>query len=129
MSRLVSMSYVIHVSFHFFANSYGERGTAIISSVINRIFGSYPNTIAINPLPFKNFSAYVLVPYIAHRLIAEDLSCDLDEAYRVMIESGPLGAQLQYWREEDPVIDEIVYRNHQLGRRQKVRIPSVCESC
>jgi hypothetical protein len=119
------------VSNHFFFGStycyfysYGERGTAVISSVLNRLFNPITTTSnSIKPLSFNLYTSYILVPYVAHLLIAEDLGCPPEEAYNVMKESAVCGVQVHYWREDDPDIDDIVMNNQRLAHKGK---SSVC---
>ena len=77
---------------------------------------------AIKPLKYMAYAAYVLVPYVGHRLIAEDLSCSSEEAFEVMVKSRRVGTILHPLDDTDPDIDEVIIINNRLARRDKERV-------
>jgi len=116
-------------SFHYCrVYSYGEKGAAVIQSTIYRLFNPISTrSNAIDPLKFTDYIGYVLVPYVAHRLIAQDLTCTLKEAYTRMIESGDLGSEIHPLLDgEDPELEDIMEENTRLARKAqgKVRFPN-----
>jgi hypothetical protein len=74
------------------------------------------------------YAAYVLVPYVGHCLIAEDLSCSLEEAFEVMVKSRRVGTILHPLDDTDPDIDEVIIisngRGPALGREPRWAGPS-----
>jgi hypothetical protein len=105
-------------------HSYGEKGGAIITSTIHRLFG--PGTAmreAIKPLQFTVFCDYVLVPFVGHLLIAEDLGCSARKAFAIMHASGDTGDTLHPLLDENDEVDEIHARNMRLARKERA---SVC---
>ena len=67
-----------------------------------------PNRMAafVAPLNAMQFTMYILVPHIACRLIQQDLKCDMDKAYDIMIKSADVGASLHPVNPEDDDDDE-----------------------
>jgi hypothetical protein len=68
------------------------------------------------------YAAYVLVPYVGHRLIAEDLSCSAEEVYEVMVESRKVRTILHPLDDSDPDIDNTINMNNKMIRRDKERV-------
>ena len=58
-----------------------------------------PHSIA--PLSGTQFTQFILVPYVACKLIQEDLSCDIESAYKAMVDSADVGVSLYPADEED----------------------------
>jgi len=63
------------------------------------------------------FTTYVLVPFIAVHLIAQDLTCSIPGAYQEMIDSGDAGTTLQRQGDTDEELDSILKTNNQLARQ------------
>jgi hypothetical protein len=82
----------------------------------------YTRSEAIAPLKYMGYATYVLVPYVGHRLIAEDLSCSAEAAFEVMIESRRVGTVLHPLDDADPDVDEVIIINNKLARRDKERV-------
>lgn len=82
----------------------------------------YTKSEAIAPLKYMGYAAYVLVPYVGHRLIAEDLSCSAEEAYKVMVASRKVGTILHPMDDSDPDIDDAININNKMIRRDKQRV-------
>ena len=84
------------------------KGTVII---MHTLLGMYPqvttSTAAFYPLFYSYFITYVLIPYIAMELIGDNLKCNLEDAYRQMIKSGPVGSLLFADTDEDEELDSI----------------------
>jgi hypothetical protein len=76
----------------------------------------------LKPLSFTTYAAYVLVPYVGHLLIAEDLGITPEEAYKVMMESAATGAKLHVLRDDDEHFDDILRMNVQLALREKNKV-------
>ena len=68
------------------------------------------------------YAAYVLVPYVGYRLIAEDLSCSAEEAFKVMADSRRVGNILHPLDDADTEIDDAIMANNRLARRDKQRV-------
>jgi hypothetical protein len=66
---------------------------------------------AFAPLSLARFTECVLVPHIACRLIAEDLSCSLEDAYEEMLDSILTGQSLQPERDHDDELEYILDMN------------------
>lgn len=77
---------------------------------------------AIAPLIYTAYAAYVLVPYVAHLLIADDLSCTPEEAFEIMMEGGRIGEILHPQLEDDPEYWAIVEMNTTIARRDRKRV-------
>jgi hypothetical protein len=99
--------------------SYGFKGRVIIESTLLRLFGyDTPNT-AFAPLNTLQFSAYILVPFIGHKLIAQDLGCDEKAAYKHMIASADVGDGLHPEDDSDEDLQNILDRNMQVVRTER----------
>jgi hypothetical protein len=100
--------------------SYGPKGHAIIQSALLRLFR--PNktpTQTFAPLNLWHFTEYVLIPYVASRLIQEDLECSPADALSAMTKSGNVGAALH---PEDDESEEIGQSNAVLaGKEEKAQ--------
>ncbi|KAF8124444.1 nuclear condensing complex subunit [Boletus edulis] len=71
---------------------YGEQGSAIIHQTLFDLFPpSAFNMSLVEPLTLIEFIQLVLVPEVAIRLIAEDLSVNMDEALRTLHDSAKYG--------------------------------------
>jgi hypothetical protein len=78
---------------------------------------------AIEPLHFKAYTAYVLLPYIAHLLIMQDLSCTASEAYETMLESTEIGKRIHQMPDgDDPEIEALMLRNSSLGAKERAMV-------
>jgi hypothetical protein len=73
----------------------------IIQSALMRICDPNRMGAFVAPLNAMQFTMYILVPHIACRLIQQDLKCDMDKAYDVMIKSADVGASLHPVTEDD----------------------------
>jgi len=70
----------------------------LFQATLNRMFD--PQTEAINPdifapMTLDRYNQFVLIPYIACRLVAEDRKCSMEEAFEVVVASGDYGDVLQ----------------------------------
>jgi hypothetical protein len=111
--------------FHCFrVYSYGEKGAAVIESTIYRFFNPISTrSNAIDPLKFTDYTRYVLMPYVAHRLIAQDLTCTLKEAYATMLKSGDLGSEIHPLLDgEDPELEDIMEENTRLACKAQGKV-------
>jgi hypothetical protein len=100
--------------------SYGARGGAIIQATLYRLFNPCTTkSEAIEPLRYTVYATYVLIPYVAHLLIAEDLSCSAEDAHKIMLESAATGAQLHPLRDDDEELDDIITMNARLARKER----------
>ena len=66
---------------------------------------------AFSPLDMRQFTTFFLVPYVTHKLIAEDMHCDEAKAYKIMIDSGEVGEGLYPEDDEDPELQAILDSN------------------
>jgi hypothetical protein len=80
---------------------------------------------AIAPLIYTAYAAYVLVPYVAHLLIADDMSCNPEDAYEIMVEGGRIGAILHPSLEDDPEYDAIIVANLKIAQRERKRVDTL----
>jgi hypothetical protein len=83
------------------------------------LFGPEAPSPAFQPLSFTKASAYFLVPYIAHRLIAQDLAFSLNAAYKTMVDSSGAGAALHPERDDDEEFDEIHRDNVYAAKKER----------
>ncbi|KAF9231535.1 hypothetical protein BU15DRAFT_68260 [Melanogaster broomeanus] len=74
---------------------------------------------AFEPLSVGQYSEYVLVPFIAVRAIAKDLSKDLEEAYAVMRSSNLTGSILQPEDDRDPDFDVLIQHSRNLAQTER----------
>jgi hypothetical protein len=110
--------------FMFFIYSYGEKGAYIIYSAVYRLF-DMEKTIskAFEPLKFTAFTAYVLLPYIAHLLIMQDLSCTASKAYEIMLESADTGRTIHEMSDGDNAeIEALMLKNSSLGFKERAKV-------
>ncbi|KAF9230872.1 hypothetical protein BU15DRAFT_16712, partial [Melanogaster broomeanus] len=94
---------------------YGPKGRAVLLSTLLDMFK--PTTVpsdAFEPLSLGQYSEYVLVPFIAVRSIAKDLSMDLKEAHVVLQASSMAGSILQPAEDSDPDFDVLTQYSHGL---------------
>jgi RTC4-like domain len=110
------------LSYHFSANSYGQIGEAVITSSLHRLF--VPETVskAIAPLRYLAFAAYVLVPFVAVRLIKEDLNCSTVQAIRIMTSSSDVGQHIHPLGEDIHEIEAIFRQNAMLARKERAQV-------
>lgn len=109
---IIGSMFYVRFSFRNNSNtSYGPKGTAVFQATLNRLFD--PQTDAINPSIFApmtldRYNQFVLIPYIACRLIAEDRKCNMEDAFKVMIASGDYGDGLQAIDDKDERFDDFL---------------------
>ncbi|KAI5997185.1 hypothetical protein EDC04DRAFT_2585189 [Pisolithus marmoratus] len=90
---------------------YGPKGTAIIMHTLIQLFPLTTLTDAFQPLSLRQYFAYFVIPHIACRLIAEDLSISATmNAYKVMVESSNVGELINPERDDDNELDLIKHR-------------------
>ncbi|KAG8216812.1 hypothetical protein J3R82DRAFT_7065, partial [Butyriboletus roseoflavus] len=91
---------------------YGMKRNMII---MHTLFSIYPQTrtpiAAFHPLSYSYFLSYMLIPYITIELIAEDLKCNLEDAYQQMIKSSPVSPILFQDTDGDEELDLIYHDN------------------
>jgi hypothetical protein len=87
-------------------SSYGTKGSVIIQSTILRMFNPNQMRRFTAPLSATQFTAYILVPYVACKLIEEDLSCTTLEAFQAMLKSSDVGVSLYPADDEDDDDDD-----------------------
>jgi hypothetical protein len=94
--------------------SYGERGGAVIKNTLAAMYDySDETTTASKPLTLEAYTTFVLIPYIAAMLIAEDLHTDVEggwEAMQLGIERGKRENGLQ---NPDPTLNEVFAANEE----------------
>jgi hypothetical protein len=73
-------------------------------------------TTCFAPLTFSLFTTFVLVPYTATLLIAEDRGYSLEEAYEEMIRSADWGAATYQASDEDEQLNAILKGNVRKAR-------------
>lgn len=61
----------------------------------------------IKPLSFSLFTQHILVPHVATQLIAEDKGCSVDEAFKIMCDSGDYGYRQFPDTDDDPDYDGV----------------------
>lgn len=83
---------------------------------------AFTTTEAIAPLRFTIYATYVLVPYIAHLLISEDLDCTPEDAYKIMLDSQETGAMLYPEHDDDDELDDIFRENSRSARIEKAKV-------
>jgi hypothetical protein len=109
--------------FTFLVHSYGAKGYAVILSTIYRLFDPTSTTTeAIAPLRFTSYATYVLVPYVAHLLISEDLGCPPEDAYKTMLDSQQVGAMLHPELDDDSELEDIFEANNRAARIEKEQV-------
>lgn len=101
-------------------HSYGPKGSAVLRATINQLFDPRQGipTEAFAPLSYEQYTYFVLIPYIASRLIADDWrftdnqTCTLQQAFKVMVASADAGDALQGIDEEgkDERFDDILMK-------------------
>jgi RTC4-like domain len=75
---------------------------------------------AIAPFNLAKFMDFVLVPYVALHLIAEDLKCSIKTAYKEMCNSGYTGEILHPEPlDDDDEMDDIFRRNVKEARKKQ----------
>lgn len=102
-------------------HSYGPKGSAVLRATINQLFDPRQGipTEAFAPLSYEQYTYFVLIPYIASRLIADDRrftdnqTCTLQQAFKVMVASADAGDALQGIDEEgkDEHFDDILMKS------------------
>ena len=92
------------------ASSYGEKGSVIIQKILLQILSTVDHTLLhnIKPLSLPLFSQHILVPYVATRLIAEDMGCSDRSAFKLMRESGEYGYQQFLDTDDDAEYDAVL---------------------
>jgi hypothetical protein len=71
---------------------------------------------ASDPLTLDVYTDFVLIPYIAASLIAEDRETDIDGAWEIMQREGDHGDDENPSRDDDPILDAVYAAN---ARRRK----------
>jgi RTC4-like domain len=101
-------------------HSYGPKGSAVLRATISRLFdprnGIPTDTFA--PLSYEQYTYFVLIPYMASRLIADDRGftdnqqCTLQHAFEIMVASADAGDALQGIDEEgkDEQFDDVLMK-------------------
>ncbi|KAG0692242.1 hypothetical protein DFH29DRAFT_882767 [Suillus ampliporus] len=91
---------------------YGPKGYAVIQACIQHLVNpTTTSTIAFQPLTLQQYTHFILIPFIALRLIMEDLkSEDEMDTYEYMTGSGDVGDMLQGLDDQgrDHDIDNII---------------------
>jgi hypothetical protein len=106
----------------FCANSYGDVGTSVIMSTLYRLYIPDTQSKAIAPFRYSTFAALVIVPFVAIRLISEDLGCTTDQAYRTLFSSSDVGAAIHPTTDNDDEIEDIHERNWRLGNKERAQV-------
>ena len=83
------------------------------------MFGPAAPSPAFQPLSLAKATAYFLVPYVAHHLIAQDMKCSLDAAYKTMVDSSSAGEALHPERDDDEELDEIYHDNVLAAKKER----------
>ncbi|TFK16425.1 hypothetical protein FA15DRAFT_662163 [Coprinopsis marcescibilis] len=78
------------------AGYYGNLGTYIIGSCLTLIIGRTVIEIKDTPLAGLMFQQFFLLPWVATRLISEDLGLDFDQAHKAMM-NNRIGPNLQLY--------------------------------
>ncbi|KAG2115620.1 hypothetical protein DEU56DRAFT_840600 [Suillus clintonianus] len=89
---------------------YGPKGSIIFRTTINKLFDPVRKAIPTDtfaPLSFEQYTYFVLIPFMATRLIADDRGftgdqqqCTLEQAFDIMVATGDVGETLQAIDEE-----------------------------
>ncbi|KAG2029418.1 hypothetical protein BDR03DRAFT_987768, partial [Suillus americanus] len=82
---------------------YGPKGSAVLCATISRLFNPRNGipTDAFAPLSYEQYTYFVLIPYMASRLIADNQGftdnqqCTLQHAFEIMVASADAGDALQ----------------------------------
>jgi hypothetical protein len=103
-------------------NSYGPKGNAIIQSMLLRFFdlNTTPKT-SFSPLTPKQLTECFLVPYVACRLIEQDLKCSFSDAHDVMVASSNNGTTLQPENDNDKELDDILKKIFCEMRKERLK--------
>ena len=70
------------------------------------------------PLSLTKFTQYFLVPYVAHKLIMEDLGASATVAFKEMLDSADAGDNLHPKEDDDNELDSILEMNAQAARSE-----------
>ncbi|KAG1727302.1 hypothetical protein EDD22DRAFT_931149, partial [Suillus occidentalis] len=99
---------------------YGPKGSVVLHATINQLFDPQQGipTEAFAPLSYEQYTYFVLIPYIACQLIADNQrfmdnqTCMLQQAFKVMVASADAGDALQGIDEEgkDERFDDILMK-------------------
>ena len=92
-------------------SSYGTKGSVIIQSTIMRMFNPNQMRCFTAPLSATQFTAYILAPHVACKLIEEDLCCTTREAFLAMLESSDVGVSLYPADDDDDELDLAIRSN------------------
>lgn len=88
------------------------RGDTIITNMLLGLFPQQSTSIdTFYPLSYNHFQTFVLIPYIATELIAEDMQCSLEVAHDLMIKSLRTGTILHPECDDNDEIDVICCKN------------------
>lgn len=101
--------------------SYGTKGAAIITHTLLGLFPAVKVLIdVLRPLrSHVQLLTYMMVPYCAARLIAEDQGLpSIEEGYSCMLASSDVGELINPERDEDEELDEIYRQNIMSFTRQ-----------
>jgi hypothetical protein len=90
-------------------SSYGEKGSVIIQKMLLELFATLDHTCInnIKPLSLPQFAQHILVPQVATLLIAADKRCSIDNAFKMMRDSGSYGYQQFVDVDDDPDYDAV----------------------
>ncbi|KAF8136201.1 hypothetical protein EV363DRAFT_1074054, partial [Boletus edulis] len=88
---------------------YGTKGTIIIQSILFYIVGMDSlHGSSLGLLSLWRFTHYLLVPFVAAHLIAQDLGCDVKFGYRMMVTSCSVGEVLHAYEDgQDDEFEEV----------------------
>jgi len=82
--------------------SYGEKGTFIVTALLQRMFPESSTSIQyICPLSVQLFIPYVLLPHVMAEIIAEDFGVTVHEGLDIMLESSDYGYLVHPVPEDD----------------------------
>jgi hypothetical protein len=73
-------------------------------------------TTCTQPLSFRSYLQYFLVPHIACGLISQDKGTDLEGAWEIMVESAEIGTSLQSLTIQENILEEIFTANAKLSK-------------
>jgi hypothetical protein len=94
--------------------SFGERGGAVIKNTLAAMYNySDATTIASKPLTPEAYTTFVLIPYIASMLIAEDLHTDVEGGWEAMQLGVERGKRENSLRNPDSTLDEVFAANEE----------------
>jgi hypothetical protein len=117
---VISISMLL--SYQFSANSYGQIGAVVIHSMLYCLFDLNTISEVIAPLRYTVFAAYVLVPFVAIRLIKEDLNCTTVQAYKTMTSSSDAGEHIHPLEEDNYEVEAIYKQNNRLACKEWAQV-------